>query len=534
MRIAGKEVPWNSIHALLRARAEQHGDAPRVDVAGTLTSWGEIDRESDRMAAALSVSGVGPGDRVCSMMDGRIEQLIVWFGTVKLGAIWVPLNTGLVGDDLFYTVRDAAPKALFVEADTAARFRDWPDDVPLPSARISTEAADGFQPWSRFVSSGAGLPHADVAPQDAGVIIYTGGTTGRPKGVVMPHFAFLAAGYRFRDAFDVGADDHQYSVLPLFHVGGTMLGVMGPLVTDIPTTLERRFSATRFWARARSRDATLIDPVGTMVTVLTQQPENHAERDHRVRASVGVTGQVPPGVAPTFSRRFGIKMVNLYSLTEAGGVLITYAKPDSAQPDAHGEPGRWADFRVVDSVDQEKPPGEIGEIVLRPRVPYTFMLRYHNDPVRTLECWSNLWLHTGDLGRVDDRGFLHFVGRQAHWLRCRGENVSAYEVESVACACPGVAEAAVVGVPAELGEEDVKIFIIPAENAALTPEAVIEWCAARLARFKVPRFVEFVRTLPRSAAKQEIERHKLRALSNDNAWDARAKPSRAPGTGVGK
>jgi crotonobetaine/carnitine-CoA ligase len=162
------------------------------------------------------------------------------------------------------------------------------------------------------------------------------------------------------------------------------------------------------------------------------------------------------------------------------------------------------------------------------------MLRYHNDPDRTLECWSNLWLHTGDLGRVDKDGFLHFVGRQAHWLRCRGENVSSYEVEAVAGQCPGVAEAAVVGVPAELGEEEVKVFIVKSETAGVTAEAVVAWCAARLARFKVPRFVEFVDTLPRSAAKQEIERHKLRALPNDNAWDARAQSLRADDTEVRK
>ncbi|NLS68177.1 O-succinylbenzoate-CoA ligase [Bradyrhizobium brasilense] len=525
MRIAGEDVPWNSIHDLLQARALQHADAPLVDVAGTITSWGELNRAADRMASALATAGVGPGDRVCSMMDGRVEQLVVWFATNKLGAVWVPLNTGLVGDDLHYTVRDAAPKTLFVEAESAPRFHDWPADAPLPAARICADASPRFERWSSFTNVTGGVRPARVGPKDPGVIIYTGGTTGRPKGVVMPHFAFLAAGYRYRDAFDVRPDDHQYSVLPLFHVGGTMLGIMGPLVTDIPTTLERRFSATRFWQRARERGATLIDPVGTMVTVLTRQSADAADRDHRVRASVGVTGQVPPDVAPEFSRRFGIELVNLYSLTEAGGVLITYTKPSSKRPDAHGEPGRWADFRVVDDMDQECAVGTTGEIVLRPRVPYTFMLRYHNDPPRTLECWSNLWLHTGDLGRVDEDGFLHFVGRQAHWLRCRGENVSAYEVEATVSACPDVAEAAVVGVPAELGEEDVKVFVVPASGAAQDPAALIAWCAARLARFKVPRYVEYIQSLPRSAAKQEVERHKLRALPNDGAWDARAKRS---------
>ncbi|ALG73584.1 AMP-binding protein [Azospirillum thiophilum] len=530
MHLAGEEVPWESVHALLRARARQHGDAPRVDVAGTVTSWAEIDRLSDRVAAALARRGVGTGDRVCSLMDGRIEQLLVWFGASKLGAVWVPLNAALLGDDLVHTIGDAAPAALVVEEATARRFDGWPAEVALPAARFTTDPVEegderGFAPFADLLAEKGEPPDCAVRPSDPGVIIYTGGTTGRPKGVVLPHFAFIMAGYRYRDAFDVRPDDRQYSVLPLFHVGGTMLGVMGPLVADIPTALERRFSATRFWERARATGATLIDPVGTMVTVLCQQPEGPGDRDHRVRASVGCTGQVPPWVPETFRRRFGLSMVNLYSLTEGGGVLITYAKPDSARPEANGAPGVWADFRVVDEWDQEKPVGEVGQILLRPRVPYSFMLRYHNALERTLECWSNFWLHTGDLGRIDEAGFLHFVGRQAHWLRCRGENVSAYEVEAVASACPGVAEAAVVGVPAPLGEEDVKLFVVPVEGETPGPQAIVDWCAARLARFKVPRYVEFVSILPRSATKREIERHTLRNWSNVGAWDSRAQGS---------
>jgi crotonobetaine/carnitine-CoA ligase len=527
MRIAGEEVPWGSMHALLRARARGHGDAPRVDVAGTVTSWGEIDRLSDRVGAALAQRGVGAGDRVCTLMDGRIEQLLVWFAASKLGAVWAPLNSALVGDDLAYTVRDAAPAALVVEGETAARFRDWPDDVPLPAARFSADAASdaGFGPFAELLSDGGQLPAVEVSPSDPGVIIYTGGTTGRPKGVVLPHFAFLAAGYRFRDAFGVGADDRQYSVLPLFHVGGTMLGVMGPLVTDIPTALDRRFSGTRFWKRARQTGATLIDPVGTMVSLLCELPATAGDRDHQVRAGVGVTGQVPAHVPSTFSRRFGVSLVNLYSLSEAGGVLITYSKPGGARPEAHGEPGRWADFRVVDRFDQDCEADTVGEIVLRPRVPYTFMLRYHNDAERTLECWSNLWLHTGDLGKVDADGFLHFVGRAAHWLRCRGENVSAYEVEATVLGCAGVAEAAVAGVPAPLGEDDVKVFVVRRPDATVSEQEIVDHCARRLARFKVPRYVEFVSSFPRSAAKQEVERHKLRALGNDRAWDSKASGS---------
>ena len=523
MRIFGDAVPWPSLPALLRARAQQHGDRPRADIAGTKVSWSEIDRQSDRIAAALSMGGVGRGDRVGSMMDGRIEQVLTWFATVKLGALWVPLNTALQSHDLSYTLENAAPKALMVEAETADRFTDPACQPHLPKLRFNADGknAAGFAPFDELLTGVAeSRPAIDLAPSDPGVIIYTGGTTGRPKGVVLSHFAFIAAGYRFRDAFDVTADDHQYSVLPLYHVGGTMLGIVDPLVTDIPTTLDRRFSGTRFWQRAKESGATLIDPVGTMLSVLCQAPESLADRDHRVRAGVGATGQIPPTVPVTFQARFGVKLLNLYSLSEAGGVLILYNKQSEKSPNAHGEPGRWADFHVVDHLDQDMEPGKVGEIVLRPRLPSTFMSSYYNDPQRTVDCWSNLWLHTGDLGRVDGNGLLQFVGRQAHWMRCHGENVSAYEVEATVSEFSGVVEVVAVGVPADLGEEEIKIFVIADETARLDPAAIVDWCRCKLAAFKVPRYVEFVADFPRSATKREIERHKLRALGNENAWDA--------------
>lgn len=516
-------MPWLTMPDLLRARALQRGGELRVDIAGTKISWGEIDRHSDRVAASLAALGVAKGDRVCSMMDGRIEQVLIWFGAAKLGAIWAPLNTALHNQDLSYTLKDAAPKVLVVEADSAGRIDD-PAVAPYVPALCFTVDGDGASGLRRFDelldANATATAGPSLAPSDPGVIIYTGGTTGRPKGVVLPHFAFIAAGYRFRDAFDVTSEDHQYSVLPLYHVGGTMLGIMGPLVTDIPTTLDRRFSATRFWQRARASGATLIDPVGTMLSVLCQAPEDPRDRDHRVRAGVGVTGQVPPSVPATFQSRFGVPLLNLYSLSEAGGVLILYDKQAGRSPPAHGEPGRWADFRVVDSLDHDQETGKVGEIVLRPRLPFTFMSGYHNDPQRTVECWSNLWLHTGDLGRITSDGLLQFVGRQAHWMRCHGENVSAYEVEETVSLFPGVVEVVAVGVPAILGEEEVKVFVIPADPPP-DPAAIVAWCRSRLASFKVPRFVEFVSEFPRSSTKREIERHKLRALGNEKAWDAR-------------
>ena len=163
---------------------------------------------------------------------------------------------------------------------------------------------------------------------------------------------------------------------------------------------------------------------------------------------------------------------------------------------------------------------EIGEILLRPVVPDTFMLRYHNNPDKTLETFRNLWLHTGDLGYLDDEGYLFFTGRHAHWMRCRGENVSAYEVEGIISRYPGVREVIAVGVPAPLGDEDIKAFIIAEPGAIIEPRGLVLWCRDRMAAFKLPRYVVFLEEFPRSTTKREVERHKLKALAGLEVWDA--------------
>ncbi|MGE4239074.1 class I adenylate-forming enzyme family protein [Ramlibacter sp.] len=512
-------APWSTLGELIRARALARPDGVRIAIDGRTLTYAELDAQSDRVAQNLRAAGVRKGDRVACLMFNCVEQLLVWIGTVKIGAVWVPINASVAGNDLQHVLDDASPSLIFIDDDNepkldAVRF----DGLQVKVGRVSTHGRGGFE---QFLREHEPIEReAAIAPGDPAVILYTGGTTGLPKGVVLPHFAWIAAGMRYVEALGITAGDRHYSVLPMFHVGGLMAGLIGPIYADIPTTLDRWFSASAFWQRVNDTGATVVDPIGTMFAVLAKSPPHALERSHRVRVATGAFGQLPWDTVQGFADRFGIGFVNLYSLSEGGGLMIVNNPLGSTKPQSNGRASRWVDIMIADAQGFPAPAGVQGEILLRPRIPHTFMLGYHNAPERTAQVLQGLWLHTGDLGHLDEEGYLYFTGRQAHFLRRRGENISAHEVEAVVATCPGVFEVAVVGVPSDLGEDDVKAFVIASPNATPDPRAVFDWCRERLAYFKVPRYVEFVADFPRSAAKREIERHKLKALPHDAAWDA--------------
>ena len=205
-------------------------------------------------------------------------------------------------------------------------------------------------------------------------------------------------------------------------------------------------------------------------------------------------------------------------MTEVG-VLLCSERIDDRTDGSCGKTCGWAEIAIVDEYDMPVAVGEKGQILLRPSGANCFMLEYVNKPRETVEAWRNLWYHSGDIGYLDDNGYLHFVGRQAHWVRVRGENVSAFEVEKVVTELELVDDCAIVGVPGELGEEDIKAYVQLADGASLDPAEIVNFCTDRLAYFKVPRFIEFVSEFPRTITKQEIERHALRDLGIGDAWD---------------
>ena len=529
--VKGRAVPWPDPASLMRDKARQHGDKVFTEIDGRKLTYREIDTLSDRVGANLAALGIVQGECVASLMFNCAEQLFGWMGTNRIGAVWAPFNASLTGDDLVYTLRDSGTGVLIVDAENAPKIAALPADlrsmlkvfVAAPygvtdaAALVSALCAEhGFEGFDRLLAADAQLPKVTVDPGMPGMILYSGGTTGLPKGIVLPQFANVVVGLRYGEAVAAKAGDHHYTTLPMFHGSGIQLGIVGPLINDMTSTIDRRFSASGYWKRVRETNATVIDPIGTMMTALVHQPASDDDRRHTVRISTGVNGQIPATVPVEFTKRFGIKIVDIYGNTECGCAI---ASCNLAQvPGSVGHPNGWSEIAIMDGHDNPLATGEVGKIVLRPTIPFSFMLGYHNNPAKTAETWRNLWVHTGDLGYLDAGGNLFFVGREAHWIRRRGENISAHEIESILSLHPGVRECIVIGVPSPLGEEDVKAWIIPVEDRP-SEEELARWCIARMAPFKVPKYFEFTQAFPRSATKQEVERPKLKLRGNENAWD---------------
>jgi crotonobetaine/carnitine-CoA ligase len=303
--------------------------------------------------------------------------------------------------------------------------------------------------------------------------------------------------------------------MPLFHITAQIGSIVSALFAGGQVALYQRFSATTFWDEIRSSGATVFLGMGAVGNILMKNPASPEDTYNRVRLAVIVP---PPGDLEGFEKRFGLRVIyETFGMTE--GLIIPPKLYEPRRPGCCGKPVEDYEVRIVDDDDLALGPRETGEIVMRPRQPYTMMSGYYKMPEATLEAFRNLWFHTGDLGYFDQDGFLYYVGRKKDAIRRRGENISAYEIETAVNQHPAVLESAAIAVPSDVGEDDVKIVVVLKPEAELTPEDLILFCEPKMAYFMIPRYVEFRESLPKNPS-QRIEKYKLRADGiNQNTWD---------------
>ncbi|QBI20415.1 ATP-dependent acyl-CoA ligase [Egibacter rhizosphaerae] len=456
-------------------------------------TYGETHRQVAGVVAWLEARAVGEGERVVVVSENRVELLDLFLGCAFAGAIYVPVNPFLRGEQLRHQLEDAAPTLVLCEQGTHDQvrevltgFSDPPELLVLGEGTWELDGATPPRPSTRELSAG----HPPSHPTG---VLYTSGTTGPSKGVVCPAGQFFWWGVLTAEYLRLRPSDHLYTTLPLYHINalGAYLQAIG---VGASYTFRRGFSASRFIAEAREAEATVTYLLGAMLTILWKQEPSERDREHDLR--VALAPATPPDIFERFRERFGFDLVDGFGMTELN--LVVSSLPEATRPGRMG----WVldDFeaRVVDDEDIEVSDGEPGELVVRPREPHSMCQGYWRRPEATAEAWANLWFHTQDRVVRDDDGALRYLDRMKDAIRRRGENISSFEVEAVVANHPAVAEAACIGVPSELGEEEVMVHVVPQPGEQPSGEDIVRWCADRLAHFAVPRYIAVVGDLPRT------------------------------------
>lgn len=492
-------------------------DQPRGEDA--VWSYAEAWEAIRRWAGFLRGLGAGPGpggSRVAGYLHNRPEALWALLGTHAAGSVYVALNRQHKGPILADHVRRSRAGILVTEtsaldalpdlADTAVHSLIVVDRATTPDW-IGGDEARRSPPWSG----------PDPGPGDPATIMFTSGTTGRSKAAVIPHNQLCRGAANLAEAVEMTPDDVFHAWLPFFHIAGQLHTTMCTAVAGGALGLVPRFSASRFWTEVRRFGATVITGLPAIARILWEKPVTDDERAATSHLRLGIFGPMTPELHRPLEERLGIRIADTYGMTEAEP--LTVPVPGVRQPvGSCGVAAPDFEIRIAAEDGAVLPPGERGEILARPRRPDVLFLGYEGDEEATRAAWRNGWFRTGDLAHQDRDGWVYYVDRLAHFIRRRGENVSAWELQRLIEEHPAVAEAFVLGVPSPMGEEDVKAVVVPSRGARLDPAALHAWCRSRMAAFMIPRFIEVRDEMPHISV-GKVDKDRLRGVA-DGVWEA--------------
>ena len=482
----GSGATKRTIPLLFRAAVDDVGDKPWLFAGDETFTYAEALDHVERAASALRASGVGAGDRVLVTAQNTARYLLTWLALMEVGAVQIAVNPKSTATELAGFVSQVDPAVVVTHAQLAGAF----DQGPL----LDVDALFAFRP--------DGCGPADVKPDDLAVMIPTSGSTGRSKLVMQTHLAYVLAGEGFPWWMQLTSDDRLLAVLPLFHINAPIYSALGSVAARAGLVLLPDFSASTFLASARRYGATQFNAIGAMLEILMRQPEREDDADSPLRRCYSAPSPTQERHLE-IERRFGFDLVCGYGLSESPYGLMwrpgTRPYETMGWPRQHPELGEINEARVAAD----------GQLELRNP---TVMRGYYQMPEETAAALVEGWLRTGDLVTDNGDGTYTFVGRTKEVIRRRGENLSPFEVEAALERAPEVAEAAVIAVPSELTEDDVKAFVVPRPDRRIDVDALRQFAARELAAFKVPRYFEVVADLPHTPtgrlAKHELPRER--------------------------
>ncbi|MGA9493395.1 MAG: AMP-binding protein [Mycobacterium sp.] len=495
-----------TVAAVLDARAEQFPDRVMMSIDGTDVTFEQMRRRSCAAANTLLDLGIGPGDGIALFTATCPQWVYFWLGAGRIGAVAAAVNAANKGDFLLHTLRLSRAKVIVTDTERQQRVAELADRLPDVACIVVQD--DSFDEHRGSVSEHAG----DVG--DIGSLFFTSGTTGASKAVANTwHYLFTTAA-TVASAWDFGAGEVLWTAMPLFHLSAAP-AVLAPMLVGGTTVLAPAFHPGSVWDEVRACGAVGFVGAGAMVSMLWNQPAD--PRDARLPLRFISAAPIAAGMYRDIEKRYDCQIVTMYGLTEAFPIAVK-AVADDGVPGTSGRPNPSFDVRIVDPDGVPLPHGSVGEIVCRPRYPHVMSEGYVKPSGVGVDPHPE-WFRTGDLGVLDSERNLTYVDRVKDSLRRRGENISSVEVETVVLGHRGVLEAAVVGVPSELGEDDILLFVTTPPGCALDYVELLDFCGERMPYFSVPRYVEILGELPKTIIGR-VRKDVLRARGvGPGAWD---------------
>jgi crotonobetaine/carnitine-CoA ligase len=517
--VDGSKLPYFS--DLIEYQAKARGDEPYILFEDRKISFGEYHELCCRVTNGLADQGAKPGDGLAILMGNCPEYLCLFYGLPRGGFYSVPINVALRGDGLHFILSNSDVKYLVVDEDLYHRIAELETPVEAIEkifVHRATDAPlpDGTADLQELFSGSPDTPAHEIEPGAMTFLLYTSGTTGLPKGVVNRQRAGIADWFRYVASLMIDPEkDVLYTALPLFHANALILTAGWSMAAGVRFGLDRRFSASRFWDRIRHYRTTQFNGLGAMIPILMKQPEKPDDADNPVR--IVHSAACPANLWQAFEERFGLKIWEGYGAVDGGGVSIS--NPGDAPVGSVGKPRLDIEWRLVDDDDNDVQPGKPGELITKVEEGKTSRVEYYKNPEASEAKVVGGWIRSGDLFYRDAEGYLYFVDRKTDSMRRRGENISSWEVETIVEKHPDVAVCAAFGVPSELGEDDVMVWVKPAEGADLDLKDLMRFCAENMAYFMVPRYVDLVDDIPQTGTLRVQKSAMKKRGITERTWD---------------
>lgn len=517
--------------SIIKDKAEMHGERTFLLYKDEKYSFKELHEQSNKIANALIGRGVKKGDKVVTLLSNSPEYLFIWWGIAKTGAVHVPINNAYRGETLVDVVNRSDAEFAFVEAGISLnRFRKVVDKLMnlkevaishrLASSNPKKEEIDLALPsctLSDLLASSANTPDVKVNFYDPVCIAYTSGTTGPPKGAVLPHEWCIHQAEQKAIHMRSTPEDVMYNCFPMHNLTGQIETCFAAFYADSKLVLADRFDPQGFWDDIKKYQVTETVSMGGLLGLLEKQPPR--EDDNKTTLKKVYAIPHPPD-EHAFEMRFGVKLIEIYGQTEVG--VVAFRNWDKPKIGSAGVADCGCEVKIFDDNDLECPPNTPGEIVVRPQKPHIIFAEYYKMPEKIASKMRNCWWHTGDLGKMDEDGNLYFIRRKEESVRVRGNFVSTTEIEKIVNMHPAILECAAGGVPdAEGQEEDLIVWVVLKPGSRITPEELARHCEKDVPYYMVPSYIRFMSELPKTPTMRVIKSELKKQGVTSDTWDRR-------------